>query len=251
MTLAGPNGESVTVSRDAPVVQNDQFLAQLRQDGTTFVLVNRPAAGLWTLSDDGASPVRLVREARGLPDPSVSARVRGRGRTRVLSWNARRIPGQRVTFAEIGKDVRNAITTTETVRGSVRFRPAAGPAGRRRIVALVQQNDLPRTTLTAGSYRAPGTLRPGRPRALKAQRKRSRLVVSWRPRPAGFRHAVYFRLSDGRRLVRVVGAKRRRVVLKGVPRRVSARVKVLGLGHANGKGPAARVSVKRRARQRR
>jgi hypothetical protein len=73
-------------------------------------------------------------------------------------------------------------------------------------------------------------------------------VVSWRPRPSGFRHAVHFRLSDGRRLVRVVGAKRRRVVLKGVPRRVSARIKVQGLGHANGKGPAARVSVKRRRR---
>jgi hypothetical protein len=250
VTLAGPNGESVTVSRDTPVVQDGRFLAQLRQDGTTFVLVNKPAAGVWTLSDDGASPVRLVREARGLPEPSVSARVRGRGRSRVLSWRERRIPGQRVTFAEIGKDVRNAITTTSEVRGSVRFKPAAGPAGRRRIVALVEQSGLPRTTLTAGSYRAPGTLRPGRPRALKAQRKRSRLVVSWRPRPAGFRHAVYFRLSDGRRLVKVVGAKRRRLVLKGVPRRVSARIKVLGLGHANGKGPAARVSVKRRSARR-
>lgn len=248
VTLAGPNGESVTVSRDAPVVQNDRFYAQLRQDGTTFVLVNRPAAGVWTLSDDGASPVRLVREARGLPEPRVSARVRGRGRSRVLSWNARRIPGQRVTFAEIGRGVRNAIATTKAVRGTARFKIADGPAGRRRIVALVEQNGMPRTTLTAGSYRAPGTLRPGRPRALKAKRKRSRLVVSWRPRPSGFRHAVYFRLSDGRRLVRVVGAKRRRVVLKGVPRRVSARIKVQGLGHANGKGPAARVSVKRQRR---
>ena len=246
VTLAGPNGEAVTVSRDVPVVQNDRFYAQLRQDGTTFVLVDRPAAGVWTLSDDGASPVRLVREARGLPKPSVTARVRGRGRSRVLSWNARRIPGQRVTFAEIGKDVRNAIATTRAARGSRRFRPADGPGGRRRVVALVEQNGLPRTTLRAGSYRAPATVKPGRPRALKAARRRTRLVVSWRPRPAGFRHAVYFRLSDGRRLVRVVGAKRRRVVLRRVPRRVSARIKVQGLGHANGKGRAARVAVKRR-----
>ena len=246
VTLVGPNGESVTVSRDVPVVQTDRFYAQLRQDGTTFVLVNRPAAGVWTLSDDGASPVRLVREARGLPDPSVSARVRGRGRSRVLSWNVRPIPGQRVTFAEIGKDVRNAITATRAARGSRRFRPADGPGGRRRIIALVEQSGMPRTKLRAGSYHAPATLEPGRPRALKAARRRTRLVVSWRPRPSGFRHAVYFRLSDGRRLVRVVGAKRRRVVLRRVPRRVSARIKVQGLGHANGKGPAARVAVKRR-----
>jgi hypothetical protein len=38
------------------------------------------------------------------------------------------------------------------------------------------------------------------------------------------------------------------VVLKRVPRRVSARIKVQGLGHANGKGPTARVSVKRQRR---
>jgi hypothetical protein len=168
----------------------------------------------------------------------------------VLSWNVRRIPGQRVTFAEIGKDVRNAIATTKAARGSVRFKTADGPAGRRRLVALVEQNGLPRTTLTAGSYRAPGTLHPGRPRALTARRRGTRLVVSWRPRPSGFRHAVYFRLSDGRSLVRVVGANRRRVVLKGVPRRASAKVEVLGLGHANGKGPAAHVSVKRLRRGR-
>jgi hypothetical protein len=48
----------------------------------------------------------------------------------------------------------------------------------------------------------------------------------------------YFQLSDGRRIVRIAGAKRRRVVLKGVSRRVSARVKVMGLGNANGKGPS-------------
>lgn len=153
-----------------------------------------------------------------------------------------------MTFAEVGKDVRNAIVRTRASRGSVRLKPADGPAGRRRIVALVEQSGIPRTSLTAGSYRAPGTLRPGRPRRLKAQRKRSRLVVSWRPRPAGFRHAVYIRLSDGRRIVRVVGAKRRRFALRGVPRGVSAKVTVRGLTPANGKGPAARISVKRRRR---
>jgi hypothetical protein len=244
VTLIGPGGEAVTVTRAAPVVQNERFYAQLRQDGTTFVLVNKPAAGVWTLSDDGAVPIKRVREARGLPKASVSAKVSGSGRSRVLSWKLRPIKGQRVTFAEEGKDVRNAITSTTSKRGSVRFRPADGPAGKRAIVAMVEQDGQPRVNLTVGSYRAPGPPKPGKPRGLKLTRKGTRLTVSWRPNPSGFRHAVYLVLGDGRKLVNVVDAKRRSFTLKGVSSKVGAKVRVLGLTPANGKGPAAATKIK-------
>ena len=246
VTLMGPNGEAITVSRDVPVVQQGNLLAQLREDGTTFVLVNKPAAGVWTLSDDGTAPVTRVREARGLPKPSAKATVRGSGRSRTLSWSLRPIKGQRVTFAEVGKDVRNAITSTSSKRGSVRFRPADGPAGKRSIVAVVEQDGQPRTTLTAGSYRAPGPLRPGKPRSLRLRRSGSRLVVSWRPNPSGFRHAVYFQLGDGRRLVRIVSSGRRSLTLKGVSSKVAAKVKVHGLSRVDRKGPGASASIRRR-----
>src|SRR5439155_6331627 len=127
----------------------------------------KPAGGVWTITGDGRVPISRIREARGLPTPSIKASVTGRGRSRVLSWKLRRINGQRVTFAEIGKGVRNAIVTGATRSGAVHFRPADGPAGTRRIVALVEQNGLPRTSLTVASYRAPGILKPGKPRALK------------------------------------------------------------------------------------
>jgi hypothetical protein len=244
VTLTGPNGEAVTVSRDTPNVQQGNFFAQARQDGTTFVLVNKPAAGTWTLSDDGAVPVTRVREARGLPEAGGSATVRGRGRSRVLSWSMRRIKGQRVTFAEIGRDVKRAITTTASARGSVRFRPADGPAGKRSIVAMVEQDGQPRTSLTVGSYRAPGPPRPGKPRSLKLVRKGSRLTVSWRPNPSGFRHAIYVQVGDGRRVAEVLDAKRRSFTLKGVSSRVGAKVKVRGLTAANGKGPSASRSIR-------
>lgn len=250
VTLTGPNGESVTVSRDTPVVQNDKFYAQLREDGTTFVLVDKPAAGRWTLSDDGTAPVTLVREGRGLPRPAARATVRGHGRSRVLSWNLRPIIGQRVTFAEVGKDVRNAITTTNAPRGSVRFRPADGPSGKRTIVAMVQQGGRPRDNLTAGSYRAPGMARPGKPRSLKLARRGSRIVVSWKPRPRGFRHALHFSLSDGTQKVHVVGPKRRSYTLKRVPRNARVTATVTGLTAANSKGPTARASIKPARRSR-
>jgi hypothetical protein len=247
VTLMGPKGEAVSVTPDLPFVQNDKFRAELRDDGTAFVLVNKPAAGAWTLSDDGRVPVTLVRIARGLPNPSASVRVTGRGRSRVLTWSLRKIQGQKVTFAEIGKDVRSVIVDSTTrSHGSVRFRPADGPAGKRSIVALVEQDGNPRATLTAGSYRAPGMLKPGKPRALKVKRSGSRLVVTWRPNPSGFRHAVYLQLTDRRRIVKVLAAKRRSLTLKGVSSKVGAKVQVLGLTAGNGKGPSATASIKRR-----
>jgi len=249
VTLTGPNGESVTVNRAVPVVKNDKFDAQLREDGTTFVLVDKPQGGEWTLTDDGTAPIELVREARGLPKAAARVKVSGRGRKRVLSWNARPISGQRITFAEVGKDVRKAITTTRAARGSVPFRPADGPAGRRKVVAMVQQDGRPRVNLTAGSYSAPGMLKPGKARHLQIKRRGSRLIVSWQPRVRGFRHALHVALSDGTRQVRIVSAKRHSVTLKRVPRNVRATVKVTGMTAANGKGPTARASI-RSARRR-
>src|SRR5829696_1405762 len=245
VTLTGPGGESVTVSRERPVVQNEKFYAQLREDGTTFVLADKPAGGRWTLTDDGTARVTRVREGRGLPDPKPRVVVRGRGRSRVLSWKLRPIAGQRVTFAEVGKDVRNAIKTTNAPSGSVRFRPADGPAGKRRIVALVQQAGRPRRNVNAGSYRAPGMAKPGKPRALKIQRRGSRLAVTWKPAVPGFRHAVHVSLSDGTERVVVLGAKRRSYTVSRVPRTVRATVRVTGLTKLNGKGPSARAATRR------
>jgi hypothetical protein len=179
----------------------------------------------------------------------VTARIGGRGRARTVSWSVKPIAGQRVRFAEIGKDVRNVIATAKGRRGSARFRPADGPAGTRRIVALVDQDGHPRTTLNVTSYRAPGMPKPGKPRQLRITRRGARVTVRWRVhdgRP--FRHAVYLKVSDGRRLLRVLPAKRRSVTLRGVARRLKVTATVTGLTAANGKGPAARRTSKGRRR---
>jgi hypothetical protein len=248
VTVTGPGGETVTVSKDAPAVATSKFLAQMRADNTTFILVDRPAGGNWKLSDDGTVHVTRVREARGLPDPSVKATVSGRGRARVLRWRLRPIPGQRVTFAEVGTDVRKAITATTRGSGTFRFHPADGPAGVRRIVALVEQNGRPRVDIDAGSYRAPGPLRPGRPIQLRIVRRGTSLVVSWRSRLAGFGHALHFSLTDNRRGLLMAPARRNSLTLKGVPRAVGAKVEVYEITKLNAKGPAAKGSIKPKAK---
>jgi hypothetical protein len=255
VTVTGPRGESISVSPEQAFAQQGDVTALMGENDTTYVLVRHPSPGIWAVSvpDGSPVPVRSVRQSRGLPRPHVRARVTGKGRRRTLHWRLRAIPGQRVRFAELGRDVASLIATTRARRGAVRFRPALGPGGRRRIVALVEHAGLPRTNLNAGSYIAPPRPRPGKPRRLRITRRGKSLRVSWRPRRPGFRHAVYVRVRDGRGLLEVVPPRRRSVVIRGVAPRYGALAKVQGLTAANGKGPAAkaRIKAKRRKRPRR
>jgi hypothetical protein len=242
VALRGPNGESISVSRADPQSRKGRLFASQGEE-TTYVYVKRPAAGTWTLSDDGAVPISRIRQAVGLPKPSVRASVTGRAHRRTLHWRLRPIDGQRVQLVEVGRDVRNVIATTRARSGRASFSPAEGPGGKRRIVALVEQNGLPRTRIAAGSYRAPPPLRPGRPKNARITRRGSGLVVSWRAPTPGFRHAVYLRLSDGRRLVRIAGAHRRSVRVSGIEPGYGAVATISGLTHANGGGPPAKAKI--------
>ena len=242
VTLTGPHGESISVSRANPQARQRRMFAS-QGEGTTYVVVKRPAAGVWTLTDDGDVPITRIRQAFGLPKPSVRASVSGHARKRTLHWTLRPIAGQRVRFVEEGRDVRNVIATTRARRGQASFRPADGPRGRRRIVALVEQNGLPRKRIAAGSYVAPPPPRPGRPRHARIARHGNVLIVSWRAPVAGFRHAVYLRLGDGRRLVRIARAGSRSVKVAGVAPGYGAAATISGLTHANGSGPATRVAI--------
>lgn len=244
LTVTGPRGEKVTVSRGAPYARSGNLVAMLTERGTTYVAIKRPAAGGWTITDDGAVPLSRVRQSVGLPAASARARISGRGHNRTLHWRIKPIRGQVVRFVEVGKDVHRVIASTTKATGTARFHPGDEPAGRRSIVALVEQNRLPRTTLNAGSYAAPPRLRPARPRRVRIARRGSRLVVSWQVAQLGFRHAVHFRLGDGRQLTRVTSTRARSVTLRGVSPRFGAAVTVLGMTFANGKGPASRASIR-------
>ena len=188
-------------------------------------------------------PIRQIREAYGLPKPVVHAHVSGRGRARTLSWQLRPIPGQKVQFAEYGTDVRHLITTTAKATGKVRFTPQTGPAGHRRIVAIVEQNGLPRATLNVASFRAPGPPRPTKVTYLKLTRRGTSLRVSWKKPKQPFRHGVYADLSDGRELLIIVGPKATSAIFTDVPATVAATVRVTGLTPSGGKGPTVAAKL--------
>ena len=243
VTLTGPKGEEISVSSSTHTADKQGLFAIQAGNDTTYIVVKKPSPGMWTLTDDEAVPITRIRQAFGLPRPSVHADVTGRGYRRTLTWRLRRIDGQRVRFAEVGRGVNNVITSTRARRGHVRFRPADGRAGKRRIVALVEQDGVPRTTLEVGSYRAPAAPRPARPKHVRIARHGSKLGVSWRaPRP-GFRHAVRLSIDDGRKFVRIAAAGSRSIKVRNVDPGYGVTAKVIGLTSANGRGPAAHASI--------
>ena len=92
--------------------------------------------------------------------------------------------------------------------------------------------------------KAPATLRPAKPRHVRIRRHGTNLTITWRAPQQGFRHAVEVTIGKGKRVVFVVSAKKKSLTVKHVPRRYGAKVLVAGLTQANGRGPAAKASIK-------
>ena len=243
LTLTGPRGEKVTVSRaDALRPGGEPGGDALRERDH---LPRGEAPGRGHLDDHGRrfGPRPARPRGRG-PAESVGERARDRPRPEpdaALAPAADRGAARSLRRGRQGRD--KVIATVRAARGQARFRPADGPAGRRRIVALVEQNRLLRKAVAAGSYVAPARPRPARPRNLRLARRGTRLVASWRAPRAGFRHAVHFKLGDGRQVLQIAGARARSLTLRGVAARYGARVTVAGLTKANGRGPSARASI--------
>ena len=190
VTLTGPRGKP-----------GRTLVFQDKAHDTTFVAVASPAAGRWKVSAAaGSAPIVSVRNAAGLPKPSVSARVSGPGRARVLSYRVKPLAGQRVVFVERGARTARVLGAAKGARGSIRFAPAAGPSGRRSIVAEVSQNGLPRATLTVARYAAPAPLKVGRPGRLAAHRTATALRFTWKPAARAVAYRIDVRTSDHRHL---------------------------------------------------
>lgn len=156
--LAGPSGQSYTTPTDPDDlgVQDNYVVVQDRRARTTTFLLNAPNGGTWTaFAQSGSSTVTQTEGATGLPEPQVSASVTGSGAARTLNWSLTPLPGQVVTFVEKGPGAAAVIATTSNASGQIAFTPADGPAGPRQIVAVVQQDGVPRDEITVGSYTAP------------------------------------------------------------------------------------------------
>ncbi|MEX2105798.1 MAG: hypothetical protein WD810_02760 [Solirubrobacterales bacterium] len=182
----------------------------------------------------------------------IRASVGGKGRRRSVRFRAPRRAGQRITFAEEAKRVYREIGSTGKSRGTLSFRPASGPGGKRRIVAIVEQDGVPYEKLTVARYAAPATPRPARPRRVVVRRRGGRLIVGWSRVRGVSGYEVRVSLPrDGRRLLFFPSPRKRGVRVSGVERSDLARVTVAAIGRDLRTGRAAKATVKPAGKRRR
>lgn len=155
ITLVGPDGRRIStsdgdgLSEDALVVTNDA-------NRTTYLALAQPAGGRWMMEvAKDSSPIQSVRQSDGLPKPQVKAEVQALEKPAgdfVVSWDVEPLAGQKVTFAEVGPDTSRVIGTAEGESGKIGFTAGPDDHGKRSMVAMVEQDGLPRANILIGTY---------------------------------------------------------------------------------------------------
>ena len=252
VVLTAPDGAKLS-SPNPPSASAQNALGALGPSDyaeASYAALPKPEAGTWRVDLlAGSAQIQGVSVADGLPGVKASARVRKRkGRKRVLAYKAKRIDGQKIRFFEVGRGVSKRLGTAKGGKGEIPFSAADGPKGKRRIVAAIDSFGLPRDRLNVASYRAPGPIKPGRPRGLRVRRKGSKLVAKWRRAKGAKRYLAAIRLKDGRRLS--LTTKRTKLTVRDVPGIDSAKLKVAGLKADNTPGRPATAKLKAKPKKR-
>lgn len=244
VTVKAPNGETVTSVKGGLAKSMHMALFSDPSADRTYVLIGRPPAGRYTIQTVTGSPsITSVRQADGLPAPSVTAGVSGAGTTRTLKYTVKAIAGQSVEFAEKGKGVAADIGTASGTSGTIRFTPAAGRKGTRQIVAEVTENGVPRTNIIVATYVAPAPAGPAPPKFVRASRKKTTVTITWAKVKKAAKYRVHIFLNDGRDLMLLLGAKQTSLPITNVApsTRGYVTVSALALNGMRGMGKTVKV----------
>jgi hypothetical protein len=221
VSVAGPGGARLDSPAGGGGLQTSRgLIVPDAASKTTYIVMFSPPAGTWTVTTAANTPgTTSIRVADGLPPVQLHARVRRAGVRQLLSWSLRPIPGQTVTFIEHGRQTDRTLLSTSRASGRLVFTPAAGPGGRRQIVALVSEHGLPRTRLVVARFTAPA---PPRLRAVTGLRRRGATLV-WRRQPAAARYSVLLSAPSGATVATTTRQARLPVPrgMRGVPLTVS------------------------------
>ena len=216
VVLVAPDGRRIATPAE-PVKQVDDTTFVLGGLGgaTTFVLAE-PPAGQWKVEpQEGSSAVASIDQLAVLPEPKVSAKVVRERRGFELRYDVAKAEGQTVRFVERRKGLIDEIGHTTGGAGRFRFDPAFGPAGKREIVAIIEQDGRQRRELVTGSYVAPAPAKPGKVKTVTVKRTGKSVTVRWsKALRATGGYEVVVRLPDGRTQAQIT--KTRKVVLHDV-----------------------------------
>jgi hypothetical protein len=241
VVLISPSGERFTPV--PPGADPEAPVTQVNGEDEALVGLAEPEAGSWTIEPQPGPAISTVEFARSLAPPTAKAKIkRGKGRKGTLTYRATSRPGlETVFFERVGQGI-SLIGSTTKAKGRIRFRAADGPAGKRAIFARIDDGGLPRLQKKVASYRAPGPIRPPRPRGLKASRKKAKVTIRWRKSAGASDYLVRVKVSDGRDLQFLTSRTKLRVGQMRKGDRV--KISVVGRSKAGRAGKAARITKK-------
>ncbi len=210
VTVTGPSGE--TVSGTNPSAAG--YVVQVAGADAAWVVLNKPAGGTWTVSSATGSPaIGEVLVSNGLPAAKVSGNVK-RGR---ISYRIKNLgEGRTVSFRESGRFGTHLLGSVDKKRGTLRFKPAGGAGGKRKVIAQVERDGLITDQFPIGTYRAPNPPKPGPVDRVRAKRGKRTLAVSFRPANGSARTQVTIKGSGGERLAAFATGRQKRVRFDGL-----------------------------------
>ncbi|MEA2207363.1 MAG: hypothetical protein QOE77_4139 [Blastocatellia bacterium] len=196
VTVTGPDGTKIVSPADVGAAERKGrwMLVENPSDGSTSVLLVRPAGGTWTVDGDGIASV----DTAGFQQPaSVNGAVVKRGKRHEVHVAYSVPTGAKLSLVERGKGAQRTIA--KRVRGRacpgdssgpggqmmlcarVRFQPSFGPGGERKILAVIEQGGMPLDVIKVASFKAPKPKLPKRPGRLRVFMKNTNVVDSWTP----------------------------------------------------------------------
>jgi hypothetical protein len=243
VTLRSPGGKTVVPVKLGPGASGAPAVAlAVPRNDTTYVMVRNPGGGVWSVSAaPGSSVITSVKVARGYAPPKITARVHGRGTARRLTYAATTRPGLSVSFAERAHRVYHLLGRVRGARGTLRFTPAAGAAGKRTVYAVVSENGAPREVLAVAAYRAPGPAKPARVRRLRVRRHGRAFRVQFAAARGASYYLVQIQGTDGRHVLRVIRGAGHALTLPFLGYQDHLTVTVTGVSPLGRKGPAVRA----------
>jgi hypothetical protein len=223
ITLSGPGGISInSPSPSKEVVKTSRYTA-LTLDGIheAAITVRHPPPGTWTITPRGSEPVSELRAATEMTMPTAQAsvhRLRG-GRLRLQYRVRGGSPGLTIQAVQRAHNGGSAVIgQLHRGTGSITFRPAPGPAGRRNVLLIAHaSNGVATSAPVLAHFKAPPLRRPASPRHVHLTRAGGGVRVTWSAASGARRYVVRATLYDGRRQEYPLPRSRRSLKLSNVP----------------------------------
>jgi hypothetical protein len=248
IVLVAPDGQRITPAESAVGTGETTQSLPDANTSTTYVGIQNPRSGSWGVEQAAGSPTPIsgIEYSVGEPEPKIKAKLAGRAARRTLKYHAALPANVNVTLVEQAKGFSHAIGQVRGASGTIHFRPALGPIGRRQLVAQITEEKLPISTQTLGSFVVPRPPPPGRAKKLHVSAGSRALSFSFTP-PANSAHTLLrIVATDGRRLQEIVPPRTRRGSVPVIGFHDGITVTVIGLAEDGSRGPAVKASARQK-----